>query len=283
MAEAAIPAAVPTGSLVGGALLGAVARQRELSLVVVMVVLGAFVFTQAPQFLSASNLTQVTAHASIIAVAAVGEAIVIMRRSRPTPRASRGHCASALIHRSDGDAWPSQGNALRLRRCRGVRQRPDRHRRERARRGDHQSAADGAAPRSTEPGSKAICPRAGRPKSTATASCWASPSRALSQRYVFDDVQLLYGENRIQIILYGPQGQVRTRDELINVGKDNVPPGKTWYWAGFNQPGQDVLRSRSRPIDGLPKRRRPSGRAWHRRTHLGRRACARDARSTTSG
>ena len=46
-----------------------------------MVVLGAFVFTQAPQFLSASNLTQVTAHASIIAVAAVGEAIVIITRN----------------------------------------------------------------------------------------------------------------------------------------------------------------------------------------------------------
>jgi len=61
------------------------------------------------------------------------------------------------------------------------------------------------------------------------------------QRYVFDDVQLLYGENHITIILYGPQGQVRTRDELINVGQDNVPPGKTWYWAGVNQPGRDLV------------------------------------------
>ena len=60
------------------------------------------------------------------------------------------------------------------------------------------------------------------------------------QRYVFDDVQLLYGENRISIVLYGPQGQVRTREETINVGQDNVPAGKTWYWAGANQPGQDV-------------------------------------------
>src|SRR5207248_7050037 len=30
-----------------------------------------------------------------------------------------------------------------------------------------------------------------------------------SQRYVFDNVQLLYGDNQIQIILYGPQGQTR--------------------------------------------------------------------------
>jgi hypothetical protein len=62
-----------------------------------------------------------------------------------------------------------------------------------------------------------------------------------SQRYVFDVVQLLYGQNHVQIVLYGPQGQVRTRDETIDVGQDNVPAGKTWYWAGFNQPGRDIL------------------------------------------
>jgi hypothetical protein len=74
------------------------------------------------------------------------------------------------------------------------------------------------------------------------------------QRYVFDNVQLLYGDNRIRIMLYGPQGQVRTREELINVGQDNVPPGKTWYWAGFNQPGRDIF-TLHKPPDGtdLPK------------------------------
>ena len=70
-----------------------------------------------------------------------------------------------------------------------------------------------------------------------------------SQRYVFDNVQLLYGENHIQIILYGPQGQVRTRDEEVNVGQDNVPAGKTWYWAGFNQPGHDIVELEKPPDD----------------------------------
>ncbi|MFL6730100.1 MAG: hypothetical protein ACJ8EZ_09255 [Sphingomicrobium sp.] len=70
-----------------------------------------------------------------------------------------------------------------------------------------------------------------------------------SQRYVFDDVQLLYGENRVNVVLYGPQGQVRTREELINVGQDNVPPGKTWYWAGANQPGRDLLAIHKPPGD----------------------------------
>src|SRR5689334_15643458 len=75
-----------------------------------------------------------------------------------------------------------------------------------------------------------------------------------SQRYVFDDVQLVYGENRIRVVLYGPQGQVRERNELLNVGQDNVPKGKTWYWAGFNQPGRDLVRlNRLGDSTALPK------------------------------
>ena len=62
-----------------------------------------------------------------------------------------------------------------------------------------------------------------------------------SQRYVFDDVQLLYGENNIRVVLYGPQGQVREHEEPINVSEDNVPKGKTWYWVGANQPGRDLV------------------------------------------
>ena len=74
------------------------------------------------------------------------------------------------------------------------------------------------------------------------------------QRYVFDNVELLYGENRIRIVLYGPQGQIRERDETINVGQDNAPPGKTWYWAGFNQPSRDIF-TLNKPPDGsnLPR------------------------------
>ncbi|HEY0164982.1 MAG TPA: carboxypeptidase regulatory-like domain-containing protein, partial [Sphingomicrobium sp.] len=70
-----------------------------------------------------------------------------------------------------------------------------------------------------------------------------------SQRYVFDDVQLHYGENQISIILYGPQGQIRTRDEMINVGQDNVPAGKTWYWAGANQPAREIVALEHPPDD----------------------------------
>ena len=70
-----------------------------------------------------------------------------------------------------------------------------------------------------------------------------------NQRYQFDDVQLLYGENRVDIVLYGPQGQVKTRSETVNVGQDNVPPGETWYWAGVNQPGRDLVNFFKPPDD----------------------------------
>lgn len=62
-----------------------------------------------------------------------------------------------------------------------------------------------------------------------------------SQRYTFDDVALVYGDNRFEIILYGPQGQQRSRFETINVGDSQVPAGKTWYWAGASQPGRTLL------------------------------------------
>ena len=74
-----------------------------------------------------------------------------------------------------------------------------------------------------------------------------------SQRYVFDDVQLLYGENRVRVVLYGPQGQVREREELIDVAQDNVPKGKTWYWLGANQPSRDLITLEKPPDTGFPR------------------------------
>jgi rhamnose transport system permease protein len=64
-----------------GRLLSALARQRELSLVAIMVVLGALVTIAAPQFLTFSNISQVAVLASIVAVAAVGEALVVITRN----------------------------------------------------------------------------------------------------------------------------------------------------------------------------------------------------------
>jgi hypothetical protein len=75
-----------------------------------------------------------------------------------------------------------------------------------------------------------------------------------SQRYVFEDVQLLYGENRLRVVLYGPQGQVKEREDLLNVGQDNIPKGKTWYWLGANQPGRDIITLQKPPdVTGTPR------------------------------
>jgi rhamnose transport system permease protein len=68
----------PSGT---GGWLGAIARQRELSLVAIIVVLGGLVSLTAPQFLSVDNISQVAVLASIVAVAAVGEAIVVITRN----------------------------------------------------------------------------------------------------------------------------------------------------------------------------------------------------------
>ncbi len=79
MLETGVPAAVPDRAR--GEWLGAIARQRELSLVAIMVLLGALVAIAAPQFLTITNFTNVAVLASITAVAAIGEAIVILTRN----------------------------------------------------------------------------------------------------------------------------------------------------------------------------------------------------------
>ncbi len=76
-----IAATVPSGAMTRGSLLETVARQRELSLVAIMLVLGGLVAVAAPQFLTASNISQVAVLASITAVAAIGQALVVITRN----------------------------------------------------------------------------------------------------------------------------------------------------------------------------------------------------------
>jgi rhamnose transport system permease protein len=60
---------------------GMLGRSRELTLGGVIVLICAVVAIQAPHFLSISNLSQVTTLAAIIAIAAVGESLVIMTKN----------------------------------------------------------------------------------------------------------------------------------------------------------------------------------------------------------
>jgi hypothetical protein len=60
-------------------------------------------------------------------------------------------------------------------------------------------------------------------------------------RYEFLDVPLLYGQNRFEVVLYGPQGQIRREERNVPVGLDSIPPRKTYYWAGAYQEGRDLI------------------------------------------
>jgi rhamnose transport system permease protein len=64
-----------------GVLIGGLARSRELTLAGVIVVLSALVAVRAPNFLSLDNLQPVTTLAAIIAIAAVGESLVILTKN----------------------------------------------------------------------------------------------------------------------------------------------------------------------------------------------------------
>ncbi|MBJ7502065.1 MAG: carboxypeptidase regulatory-like domain-containing protein [Sphingopyxis sp.] len=60
-------------------------------------------------------------------------------------------------------------------------------------------------------------------------------------RYEFIDVPLQYGANRFEIVLYGPQGQIRREIRQVQVGMDSIPPQQTWYWAGVAQENADLI------------------------------------------
>ena len=144
---------------------------------------------------------------------------------------------------------------------------------------DHQPPADRPGARSTAPASKAICRPAGKPKSTATASCSASPSRPPTSAIVFDDVQLLYGENQIRhrpLRPAGPGPDARGDDQR----RPGQRPARQDLVLGRRQPARPRPRHhpqaarRLGPAQGASQR---FGRAWHRRAHVGRRAGARDA------
>lgn len=93
----------PATTRSGGQFLSALARQRELSLVGIMIVLGGAVSLTAPQFLTLSNISQVAVLASVIAVAAIGEALVVITRNVDlSVEATIGlvaYCVASLLER----------------------------------------------------------------------------------------------------------------------------------------------------------------------------------------
>ncbi len=60
-------------------------------------------------------------------------------------------------------------------------------------------------------------------------------------RYEFTDIELVFGDNDFDVVLYGPQGQIRHEGSVMPVGIDNLPAGKTWYWGGVVDQGRDLI------------------------------------------
>lgn len=60
-------------------------------------------------------------------------------------------------------------------------------------------------------------------------------------RYEFDDVELYFGNNDFEVVLYGPQGQIRRETSSVPVGTQSIKPGQTYYWAGVIEEGRDLL------------------------------------------
>jgi hypothetical protein len=60
-------------------------------------------------------------------------------------------------------------------------------------------------------------------------------------RYEFLDVPLQYGDNRFEVVLYGPQGQIKREKLSQQVGQESIPPKTGYYWAAAVQDGKDLV------------------------------------------
>ena len=65
-------------------------------------------------------------------------------------------------------------------------------------------------------------------------------SDSLDGRYEFE-VPLVYGNNDLEVVLYGPQGQIRREAQSIPVGQGAVAPGKLEYWTGIVERNRDLV------------------------------------------
>jgi|GEM_PF-1595342 len=59
--------------------------------------------------------------------------------------------------------------------------------------------------------------------------------------YRFEDVQLNYNKTVIKVVLYGPQGQIETREDVYNISRDMLRPGEVSYEVGLLDADRDLL------------------------------------------
>jgi hypothetical protein len=68
-------------------------------------------------------------------------------------------------------------------------------------------------------------------------------------RYEFE-VNLVFGNNDLEVVLYGPQGQIRREAQSIAVGAGAIEPGKLEYWAGAIERNRDLVSFHDPPSWG---------------------------------
>jgi len=73
-------------------------------------------------------------------------------------------------------------------------------------------------------------------------------------RYEFLDIDLFFGRNELEVVLYGPQGQIRREKNAIPVGFNQIEPGQTYYWAGIVQNNRDLFQLDSIDLASDPQR-----------------------------
>lgn len=59
-------------------------------------------------------------------------------------------------------------------------------------------------------------------------------------RYEFD-IDLLYGANDLEVVLYGPQGQIRRDAMSMPVGTNSLKPGQIEYWVAALEQNHDLI------------------------------------------
>ncbi len=65
--------------------------------------------------------------------------------------------------------------------------------------------------------------------------------------YIFENVPLNYGKNRVKLVLYGPQGQIEERHEEYNVRNNMLKPGETNFEASALDFRERLIKVENKP------------------------------------